>query len=288
MICSSGGVGRSAHWRRAVAQNEQAWRRASAMGQREVQQRMQRRQVCPGWRYWRARKVRAGARTADAAGRKIKAAVVRAVQGAQRQCQQQTRAWWGCRYGRKLERRRAALGQPDDYGGAASTQQATAPTSPARDGRRAEQRLTGRGHGEGDEMLQQTFPSLLSDGPEGVVVGHLDLVRSTPTRGGRRRIGWASRGRPCLRISRCRTGPVRRGLVVFPSHAYSCPWAAVAARRRERPSAHLLHCGLQGVCHRGRASTAHMDVETWRACRDKTATVVLRPPGLRCYRGRPA
>jgi hypothetical protein len=124
------------------------------------------------------------------------------VQGAQRQCQQQTRAWWGCRYGRKLERRRAALGQPDDYGGAASTQQATAPTSPARDGRRAEQRLTGRGHGEGDETLQQTFPSLISDRPEGVVVGHSHLGQSTPTRGGRRRIGWASRGRPCLRISK--------------------------------------------------------------------------------------
>jgi hypothetical protein len=39
MICSSGGVGRSAHWRRAVAQSEQGWRRGSEMGQREVQQR---------------------------------------------------------------------------------------------------------------------------------------------------------------------------------------------------------------------------------------------------------
>jgi hypothetical protein len=107
----------------------------------------------------------------------------------------------------------------------------------------------------------------------------LDLVKSTPTRGGRRRIGWASRGRPCLRISRCRrTVPVRR-LVVFSSHAYSCRWAALAARRRERRSAHLLLRGLHAVWHRGRASTAHMDVEIWRACRDNTATVVLRPPG---------
>jgi hypothetical protein len=71
MICSSGGVGRSAHWRRAVAQNEQGWRGASAMGQREVQQDSDTGQ-----------EEKATRSTADAAGRKLKAAVVRAVQGA--------------------------------------------------------------------------------------------------------------------------------------------------------------------------------------------------------------
>jgi hypothetical protein len=72
MICSSGGVGRSAHWRRAVAQNEQGWRRASAMSQREVQQRYAETPTAPRVAILaRSKKTRPGAaHTAGDAGRK--------------------------------------------------------------------------------------------------------------------------------------------------------------------------------------------------------------------------